>query len=201
MHLPVIDTEHIPGPCGSIGRALSHRRTPMGRRNGLTLVEVMVASVIMAATLLAYLGAFIQAYKMEEDARRRNQARAVLQSAVEDFMRRPIVDSSKSVDPLFYVSPMMTGNGLKWRDPSGTEIVGTVDGLKIRLGGDPTAPLITVLHQVWQVNETATVGTPDTALTDSGNSGRQIAGEFVAEYTVNGRKTSLSMWALRTDAP
>ncbi len=168
------------------------------RRSGLTLVEVMVSAFVMTGVLLAVLGSVVQAYRMNEDARRQDQVRAVLQSFVDDFMCAKVRDASKAVVPFFQVTTTPTGTGLSWTDASGTTSTGTTTELKFNLGG-ANAPEVRITRWVREVDETNTTGTPDFSSADKSPVGREIVGQFTATYTVNSRTHVVTLSAIRSD--
>lgn len=166
--------------------------------SGLTLVEVMVSAVVMTGVLLAVLGSVVQSYRMNEDARRQDQVRAVLQAFVDDFMCAKIRDTSKAVIPFFQVSATPTGAGLTWTDSSGTTTTGTTTGLVFKLGG-ANAPEVRITRWIREVDETNTTGTPDFSSADKSAVGREIVGQFTATYTVNRRTHVVTFNAIRSD--
>ena len=167
-------------------------------RSGLTLVEVMVSAVVMAGVLLAVLGSVIQAYRMNEDARRQDQVRAILQSFADDFMCAKIRDASKAIVPFFQVTMTPTGTGLSWTDGSGATSVGTVAGLEFALDGK-SAPKVQITRWVREVNEGKTSGTPDFSSADQSAVGREIVGQFSATYQVNHRTHVITLSMIRSD--
>ncbi len=64
----------------------------------MSLVEVMIAFAVMTVVLLAILGAILQAYRMNEDARRRDPVRALLQSFADDFTCERVRINGNTVD-------------------------------------------------------------------------------------------------------
>ena len=168
------------------------------RHSGLTLVEVMVSAVVMTGVLLAVLGSVVQSYRMNEDARRQDQVRAVLQAFVDDFMCAKIRDTSKAITPFFQVSSAPTGVGLNWTDSGGTTSVGTAAGLTFKLGG-ANAPEVLITRWVREIDETNTTGTPYFSSDDKSAVGREIVGQFTATYTVNRRTHVVTFNAIRSD--
>ncbi|MFT3831430.1 MAG: hypothetical protein QM691_17170 [Opitutaceae bacterium] len=167
-------------------------------RCGLSLVEVMVAAVVAAGVLLAVLGSVLQAYRMDEEARRQDQVRAVLQSYVDDFLCAKVRDDSKAVQPFFKVSAAPTGVGLSWKDSAGTTVTGTAAGLTFALGGEG-APKVVITRWVREVDEGTTTGTPDFSAADKSAVGREIVGQFTATYTVNRRIRVVTFSTIRSD--
>lgn len=174
-------------------------RVGAGARRGLTLLEVMIAVAVLVLTLLGYLGSLVLSYRMEEDARRRDQVRAILQSFADDFMCQDVRDPSRAVKPFFRIETAPTGAGLAWTDSSGATSVGDLAGLRFRLGGDPAAPEVVVTRQVREVNQTPTMGTPVLSLTNPSSVGRELVGEFVGTYLVGNRRHTLTLRVVRMD--
>lgn len=168
-------------------------------RRGLTLVEVMIAGAIMVMLLLALLGTILQAYRMNEESRRRDQARAILQSFANDFACNNIWQGVGVPNPLFAITTTPTGTGMSWTSANGTTTDGTTDGLIIRLGGDPQAPQIVVRRHVRNVNETMAQGSPDNDASIKSSVGRELVAEFSAVYTVNSRAKTITLTILRAD--
>jgi len=179
---------------------MKNSKSDTGRaaRAGLTLVEVMVSVVIMSGVLLAVLGSVLQAYRMNEDARRQDQVRAALQSYVDDFMCAKVRDDTKAVTTFFQVTAAPTGLGLSWTDSSGTTATGTASGLKFALGGE-NAPQVQITRWVREVDEGTITGTPDFSSADKSAVGREIVAQFTATYTVNRRTHVVTYNAIRSD--
>lgn len=165
----------------------------------MTLVEVMVSAVVLAGVLLSTLTAVVQAYRMNEMARRRDQVRAILQSFSDDFLCGQVRDEdTKVIYPFFKVRVAATGEGLSWTDDSGTSYSGTSGGLSVPLIGTG-APTVVFTYWVRQVDETEDTGTPDFSDVDKSAVGREIVGVFTATYQAGGRAQTLSLSVVRAD--
>lgn len=165
----------------------------------MTLVEVMVSAVVMAGVLLSTLTAVVQAYRMNEMARRRDEVRAILQSFVDNFLCGQVRDEDTDEIYAFYkVRVAATGEGLSWTDSSGTSYTGTSSGLSVPLAGTG-APTVVFTYWVRQVDETDTTGTPDFSDVDKSAVGREIVGVFTASFEAGGKSQSISMSVVRAD--
>jgi len=148
--------------------------------------------------LLAVLGSVLQAYRMNEDARRQDQVRAVLQSFADDFMCAKVRDDTKAIQPFFQVSAAPTGVGLSWKVSGGATVTGTTTGLTFALGGE-SAPKVLITRWVREVDEGTTTGTPDFSSADKSAVGREIVAQFTATYTVNRRTRVVTLSTIRSD--
>jgi len=172
--------------------------TRRAARAGLTLVEVMISVVIMAGVLLAVVGSVLQSYRMNEDARRRDQVRAVLQTYVDYFLSAEINPKS-GFNPFFGITTLPTGDALSWTNVAGSTVTGTSSGLKFKLGG-ANAPEVVLMRWVRGTDETDTTGTPDFSMTDKSSTGREYVGQFTATYTSNRRTQVVVLTAVRADS-
>lgn len=122
-------------------------RTPAGpaardcrhfRRSGFSLVEVMVATVIFAATMIGVYACVVKAYQFSQITRYRDEARSVLLSFVDQFERLKTTEDGKRRPFFVNTSDGPRGTALNWPNlsngPSGS---GTrKDFLEITLHGD-----------------------------------------------------------------
>jgi len=182
----------------------------LSRTSGFTLVEVMIAAAVLVIALLGFLGATVRSYYLTAEVRHHDQARALLQSFADEFMRRPVttgISPNVTIVPFFQdTNSLRTGLYLNWNGISGTET-----GLIIPLGGgipnpdDPTyagivaekKPIfvtVTRLVQHIQPSDGTTVATP--VITAAG---RMISAEFQVTYKANGRQQVESLTILRTN--
>ncbi|MBK8477965.1 MAG: type II secretion system protein [Opitutaceae bacterium] len=156
---------------------------------GFTLVEVMVSAIVLAITLVAFLGTVIQAYRIDEAARRRDQVRAVVQSFADDFSRMTITNPPS---PFFQASIAASGAGLVW-----TGSTNDGSGLKFRLGNDLAAPEVTLTRWVQDMNEAS--GVPDDVRVNTSGIGREIVCRFEARWRVDNREQTYTLWVVRAD--
>ncbi len=154
--------------------------------------------MILVVVLLGFLGSVLVAYRTEEEARRRDQVRAVLQSYADDFLCKNVRDSTGAIQGFFKVSAVPTGDGLEWIN--GDWVVSTGgSGLRLRLGGETQAPEVVVTRMVREVQATATLGTPVDALPVYASVGRELVGEFTGTYMVGRSPRSLTLRVVRLD--
>ncbi len=177
--------------------------------SGFTLVEVAFAALVLAIALVSFIGTLMASYRMSELARRRDEARALVQSFCDRFLRETAKDNAGSYYPLFQttITVVPTGVGLSWTGFDGIRYDGTAgEGLLIPhgLGGsDPSDPGIDV--HVWrlvqEVDEQADPITVNTDQTTYTKAGRMILATFSAVFVVNGRQQTVSLSVARSDDP
>jgi prepilin-type N-terminal cleavage/methylation domain-containing protein len=124
---------------------------------GFTLLEVLVSMYLFTMVALGVYSVLVKSYELVAMARNRDNARAVLQSFGDQFLRLQVNDASQQPTALFRVTdityPNGTGSGLTWIKTDGTPITGTdTDGLQVNLGTPPKTSQI-----VSNKNITATV--------------------------------------------
>lgn len=180
-------------------------RSSLGKR-GFTLLEVMISAFVLVAALAGYLSTVVQAYRLDETARRRDQVRAVLQSFADQFNRGSVTfvdenDADKKKINAFFdpaQNTVETGFGLQWIDGNGTKwpqtpILADGPGLKFRLGSESSAPEVTITRRVWEVDEAT--GAPGGAATP--NESTELFGEFTATWVVDRHPQTLVLRTLR----
>jgi type II secretory pathway pseudopilin PulG len=154
----------------------------------------MIASVILIIALLALFGALMTSYQISAVTRRRDQARAVLQSFCDQFLRQSVKNKDGTIVILFRTTTAPTGAGLSWNGVPG---VGSY--LTVPLGGnsaDDTPIDAKIDRQVSELDEVT--GVPDTSTTDTAT-GRMLLATFTARYDVNQRPQTISLTVTRTD--
>lgn len=172
-----------------------HHRSPCSNSQhlarGFTLVEVMVAALIMVIALLGLLGSTVRAYQIGADTRYRDQARGILQSLCSEFLRLPRSNA------FFTTTAAPTGNNLMW-----TQATPLADGsgLEVPLGADPsgpqdlTHPVATITSHIQEINPAnGSVGVGAA----SSSSDKILVGTFTARYTVNRRETTIRITVAR----
>jgi Tfp pilus assembly protein PilW len=164
---------------------------------GLTLVEIMIATLVSTFLLVALLTMAIQAYKMNHAARLRDKARVVLRTFGDQFLRLSAHSSvpvgGNTLRALFVVAPdedsPPTGRGLAaWGQMNGRVALPTdVDEpLVVNIGTETKAINALVTRSVHKVD--AITGSPlaSTAIV-TGASGTLLSATFFIEYIVDGR--------------
>ena len=114
-----------------------------GRRGnrGISLVEVMVSSVVLAMVMVGILATFIASYRIAAKSRYRDHARYVIKSLGDQFLTQAPQDSAGNTYTMFQTTTSPTGTGLVWQPPTGAQTVGTSTGLTIQLGDNTGAPI------------------------------------------------------------
>lgn len=115
---PSIFIHRVNSLCPNSGPRQRTRRLFSTR--GVTLVELMISTLLFSIVSLATLSTLLTAYRISATVRYRDQARFVLATACDQFLRASITDSSgPSTRPFFTVTevggvPTPTGVGLSW---------------------------------------------------------------------------------------
>jgi len=156
-------------------------------RFGFTLVEVMVATVLLAMIILGILTVMIGSYRVAAKARYNDHARYVIKSFADQFLTQQTVDATGTILPLFTVSNA-TGYGLSWTNSDGSVAAGGTDpgssNIIVLLGDNTGAPIhAKVTRTVWSLYASgANAGTP--AMTpQNGSAGYLLRGDFTVSYT------------------
>jgi type II secretory pathway pseudopilin PulG len=182
---------------------------PAGER-GFTLVEAMIATLIFVMFTLGVYALIIQSYNMTARIRYRDDARAMLQTFADQFVRlqtTTYVEATKTSYTRWMFNPTgtnaPTGLGLRWgalcdEDAYNNPLPDPVPGdLTVTLGGDKTPITAHVTREVYFV-----LPTGETSTTLSGSSvtaaGWLIAGKFSINYVANGRAETASMTVVRS---
>jgi prepilin-type N-terminal cleavage/methylation domain-containing protein len=173
-------------PLGGTRRAASRR--------GFTLVEVMVATVLLSMIILGILQVLIGSYRVAAKARYQDHARYVIKSMADEFLTQnpfdlsaggalftmfiPTVDHSGNAAPL--------GTGMTWTNADGSPGVSSAPGdpfaqyFYVMLGDTSGAPIqATVTRQVWYVY--ASTGAT-TLINTNSPGGWMLRADFVITY-------------------
>ncbi len=185
-----------------------HRSTAckQARRHGFTLVEVMVASVILVMVSMGTLGVILHAYRLTEETRLRDNARGVLRTFGDQFMR--LQTMTKDADGTnqtrrFFNHTYNTGatsDGLVWGelcDKVGGS--GSTEPLVVNLRdatGATTTATATVTREVKFVNASTGVEIA-TAQRDLQAAGYFISATFRAAFELRGKTLVESMTFVR----
>ncbi len=173
---------------------------------GFTLVEVALASMVLVVAILALFGTMVASYRMTAKTRARDQARAILQSYVDQFLRGSIPGQlffqTCSAQPWSLAQPG-TGKGLTWNLGT-THLTQATDApLEIPLGGsgDVSADALKLNVKTWRwVSELdEDTGVINTSLVDD-SIGRMLFVTFTAQYTVNKQTETISLTLARSSA-
>jgi prepilin-type N-terminal cleavage/methylation domain-containing protein len=95
-------------------------------RRGFTLVEVMVATVLLSMIILGILEVLIGSYRVAAKARYRDHARYVIKSFADQFLTQDAFDGNGNLLPLFTPTVDSMGNatplgtGMTWTNTDGS---------------------------------------------------------------------------------
>lgn len=166
---------------------MRYRHTRTVRREGFTLVEVMVAAAVATIALLALLGTAFISYKINHKARLRDNARAVLRTYVDQFQRLAYSTDEGVIRVLFSPTTGETGRGMRWgelsdepNDPTFTD-----DPAKIDIGPPGSEQWAYVTREVSYVS--LTDGQPITERKNDA-AGFMLKATFTITYTLAGSK-------------
>jgi prepilin-type N-terminal cleavage/methylation domain-containing protein len=168
-------------------------------RSGLTLVEVMVATVIFTLVALGCLSAIISTYKINDRTRYRDLGRSVLLGVAEDFLRGPLSNSAGVQRPLFNnINASGAGIEIKSFDENTTYTADGAGVLDYPLGtvGSKTV-LMRITRTVYTVNPTNGNSFAGTLNSLSLN-GYMKACALVGTFTLHGRTETISLTVTRT---
>jgi prepilin-type N-terminal cleavage/methylation domain-containing protein len=120
----VLFTNHMPKshpltPPGAAGLGARLRRRA---HRGFTLAEVMMATVVFTMGILGVYAMMLKSYELVTLSRHRDNARAVLLSFADQFLRLQTADSG--VIRGLFVPHSATGLGLTWTDTTGAVVNG-----------------------------------------------------------------------------
>jgi hypothetical protein len=164
----------------------------------------MIAALVLVIAMLGCIGALISAYRVSEVTRRRDEARALLQSFCDRFLRETTRDASNHYYPFFVttVGTEPTGVGLTWTGFDGVRQTGTSGGLLIPngLGGSSDTGIdVTVTRLVQELDEAGDPIAVDTDQSTFTAAGRMILATFTATYQVNRRQQTVQLTVARSD--
>lgn len=190
--------------------ALSQVQTSAPRRaasqRGFTLVETMVATVLLSMMILGILQVLVGSYRLSAKARYNDHARYIIKSFADQFLTQqttyppgsPLAGSTLQL----FVPTSSTGVGLSWivTAPDGTQTPysGTTmpTGLQVPLSDATTGEvpiMATVSYQVWNIDPST--GQPSTQITEA--AGALLRGDFTVSFPMNGRTISQTISVLR----
>lgn len=165
----------------SVGQ--SGRRPILGKKQqAFTLMEVLVGAAVMAMVMVGVLGSLSYSYKINYTIRCRDQARAILSSFTDQFIRYNVVNpTTLTNNELFSITSAPTGEHLSWKGK-----VGDASGLEVTLGDTSGAGGVVAIvkREVSHLNETSGAQDTDTSTTAAGF---MLKGTFTIEYAVGGK--------------
>jgi prepilin-type N-terminal cleavage/methylation domain-containing protein len=171
-----------------------------GSRRGFTLVETMVATVLLSVMILSILQVLIGAYRLSAKARYNDHARYIVKSFADQFLTQQSTYITGATIP-FFVPTSATGLGLSWTAtaPGGitqTTYTGTASGLVVPLSDSATGetPVVgNVTRQVWCLDPST--GLPETPATTV--AGALLRGDFTITFPMGGRTISQTISVVR----
>lgn len=162
-------------------------------RGGFTLVEAMMAMIVLAFVALSIFSGLILAYRTAAHTRYRDHARYVLKSIGDQFLTRQ-TESAGVMNPLFAVTTAPTGVGLVWQGTVGTS-ANAASGLKVHLG-ETTGAVITDAVITRDVKLLNAAGDADGSGMAS-SAGILLRGNFKITYTFNNVPVEQSLSLVR----
>ena len=174
---------------------------------GFTLVEVMVATVLLSMIILGILAVLIGSYRVAAKARYNDHARYVIKSFADQFLTQQTTDANGNVLPLF-MPTSATGYGLSWTNSDGSVSSGgnvqasAPASIAVLLGDNTGAPLTAqVSRTVWYLYTTGgsgVVGQP-TSIPQTGSAGYILRADFTISYNfLGGAIPPITMTATRS---
>ncbi len=176
-------------------------------RRGFTLVEVMVATVLLSMIILGILEVLIGSYRVAAKARFRDHARYVIKSMSDQFLTQQSFDGNgnaltlftPTVDGLGAATPL--GTGLTWTNSDGTSGTLSPDPLGlyyyVKLGDTSGAPIQATVTRLVQYIYPQ-VGGAETLITQNAPAGYMLQADFTVSYTFQGvQMPPLTMTAVR----
>jgi prepilin-type N-terminal cleavage/methylation domain-containing protein len=165
-------------------RCLSQRTRRGASAKGFTLVEVMVATILLSMIILGILQVLIGSYRVAAKARYRDHARYIVKSFADQFLTSQSKFQNGTYLPIFGVTSA-TGVGLTWTTTdatTGVQIVtpGTSGGLVVPISDSTTgeAPVnATVMRQVWTLDPSS--GSPGSS---NDAAGSILRGDFTITF-------------------
>jgi type II secretory pathway pseudopilin PulG len=170
-------------------------RAAAARARGFTLVEVMVATVLLTMAILGILAVLIGAYRVASKARYSDHARYIIKSFADQFLTGQPYDSSGNAYQIYTVTTDSGGNaapvgtGLTWTNTDGSNGTVSSDGstFTVLLGGNTGAPIpATVTRQVWYVTASGSMG-QQTLINQNAPAGFLLNGTFKIQYNFLGQ--------------
>jgi prepilin-type N-terminal cleavage/methylation domain-containing protein len=200
-------TKHMPKTLLQNGAGHFSRPRRHARR-GFTLVEVMIATMVFTMGILGVYAMMLKSYELVTLSRHRDNARAVLLSFADQFLRLQTTDTiaGSSVTRGLFVPHSATGLGLTWTDTTGNVVDGNLypnpPYMPVTLGNsiDNTQGSQVRAH----VSRTVTLLDPTTGLPVAGTmptptaAGYMMQATFTITYPVNGRTQTESIIVARS---
>jgi prepilin-type N-terminal cleavage/methylation domain-containing protein len=177
-------------------------------KRGFTLVETMVATVLLVMIFLAILQVLVGSYRVAAKARYNDHARYIIKSFADQFLTQQSTDTAGSTLPLF-TPTSQTGLGLTWTAtaPNGTQTtypiaspynngVPIASGLQVPLSDSSTGEAPIWASVSFAVSYLDQNGNP-TLTPNTTAAGSLLVGIFTVTYPYSGRTISQSISAVR----
>ncbi len=155
-------------------------------RKGFTLVETMVATVLLSMIIISILAVLIGSYRVAAKARYNDHARYVVKSLADQFLTQQTIDSTTGLTfPLFVPNGTTPdGSGLTWTNYDGSLGSQTGQGMQVLLGGDTGATIQAyVTRSVWYLYLSGGSAGQTTMTAQNGSAGYLLRGDFTIQYT------------------
>ncbi len=174
---------------------------------GLTLVEVMVSVALLTFFTTTLVTSLLKAYQLSAVVRARDQARFVITSASDQFLRGTyLLGDNITVRTFFVPTTSPTGVGMAWQKdlqvfafPPGTAdpsyVVGTSAGLPISLAQDSGASTSAVLTRQVAIIDPSTGSASPVAATPAG---QVLQATFIVTFTFGGKSYVETSTVVRT---
>jgi len=152
-------------------------------RRGFTLVETMIATVLLSMIILSILAVLIGSYRIAAKARYNDHARYVVKSLADQFLTQQTVDTTGTTLTLFQ-DTTPTGTGMTWTNYDGSPGVLTGLGLRVVLGDNTGAPIAAYVNRtVWYVFASGVNAGQVTSVPQNGSAGYLLRGDFSITYS------------------
>jgi type II secretory pathway pseudopilin PulG len=155
-------------------------------KKGFTLVETMVATVLLSMIIISILAVLIGSYRVAAKARYNDHARYVVKSLADQFLTQQTIDSTTGLTFTLFVpngtSP--DGSGMTWTNYDGSLGSQTGQGMQVLLGGDTGASIPAyVTRSVWYLYAGGGNAGQTTMAPQNGSAGFLLRGDFTIQYT------------------
>ncbi len=183
--------QHIPhiAPRRAPDRGLCGR----GALKAFTLVEVMVATVLLTMIILGILSVLIGSYRLAAKARYNDHARYIVKSFADQFLTQQSTDSTTGATlPLFIIAAnaAQTTCGMTWTNSDGSVASGGSDitaappSITVLLGDNTGSPIQANLwRQTWYVYSTGASIGEQTATPQNNSAGYLLRSDFTISYS------------------
>lgn len=169
------------------------------RGSGFTLVEVMVATVLLSMIILSILAVLIGAYRVAAKARYNDHARYIVKSFGDQFLTQDTTDALGNTLE-FFIATTTTGYGMSWTNSDGSTVSGSNGSasMPILLGDTTGAPITAnVSRTVWYLYPSgANIGQP-TSTPQNASAGCMLRADFTISYTFLGQALSQTISVVR----